>query len=336
MLAVLVVLLGACGGKEKQAPPASPPVAVVNGMAILPAEFEKALAEEMALTRGETPLTAEELEELKEAVLETLVRERLLLKRARDLALDVDGAELAARIDEIKRDYGPEPFAALFGAGRIDYDAWQEALRRRVLFEKLVARDVNDGIRVSDEEAQKHFNANRRSYAVEKRVRLAQIVLPDQTRAEGVLKRLKAGEDFDKVAREVSIGPEAARGGDLGFVEPEALPEAIDRVVFSMPAGRVSQVVQSPYGFHIFKVLAREGAAGRTFSGVKERVVADLRKMKEAEAYRNWIDGLRARAEININLPLPGGAAPAEGGAGEKGSPAAPKAAGAPAAPAKP
>jgi parvulin-like peptidyl-prolyl isomerase len=141
-------------------------------------------------------------------------------------------------------------------------------------------------------------------------VHAAQIVVHDRDKAEGVLKRLKAGEDFDKVAREVSISPEATRGGDLGFFEPEVMPETIDRMIFSLPVGKVSPVAQSPYGFHIFKVLGREAAGGRKFSDVKESVIADLKKMKEAEAYESWIDGLKTKAEIRINRPLPGGIVP--------------------------
>ena len=310
LLILLISSLAACNGKEKPAPPPPVPVAVVNGAAILPAEFERALAEEMALAKGEKPLTEEEMDSLKEAVLDNLVREKIMLRRARDLSLAVDDAELAGRIDEIRKDYGPERFDELFGVGKIDHEGWREALRTRMLLEKLIARDVNAGIQVTDGEAQKHFNANRKAYATEKKVRVAQIVLPNRDRAEGILKRLKAGEDFDKVAREVSISPEATRGGDLGFFEPGIMPETIDRMISSLSVGKVSPVSQSPYGFHIFKVLGREGAGGRKFSDVKENVIADLKKMKEAEAYESWIDGLKAKAEIRINRPLPGGIVP--------------------------
>jgi parvulin-like peptidyl-prolyl isomerase len=108
------------------------------------------------------------------------------------------------------------------------------------------------------------------------------------------------------VAREVSIGPEAVKGGDLGFFERGVMPEAIDQMVFSLPVGKVSRVAQSPYGFHIFKVLGQEAAGGRIFADVREKVITDLRKRKEAEAYRAWIEGLRAGAAIRIEQPLPG------------------------------
>jgi peptidyl-prolyl cis-trans isomerase SurA len=311
LLLGMFFLLSACGDGKPPVPQA-PAVAVVNGETILLPEFEKSLVEEMAHVQGGTSLKAEEVESLKEAVLDNLIREKIMLQRAREISLAVSEAELTARIEEIRKDYNGDRFGELFSVGGIDYLAWKEALRTRILFEKLIARDVNAKIQVTDEEAERHYTANRKAFATDRRVRVAQIVLPDRDRAEVALKRLKAGEDFDKVAREVSIGPEAVRGGDLGFFERGVMPEAIDRMVFSLTVGTVSRVAQSPYGFHIFKVLGQEGAGGRSFADAKERVVADLRKQREAGAYKIWIDGLRAKAVIRINRPLPGGPSPGQ------------------------
>jgi parvulin-like peptidyl-prolyl isomerase len=316
---VIFLSLSACGEKPPVPPPPQPAVAVVDGEAIPLQEFEKSLAADLALATGEAPLTAEQMEGLKDAVVENLIREKLMLRRALEIPLAVGEAELAARVEEIRKDYSGDQFGELFGAGGIDYAAWKEALRTRMLFENLIARDVNAKIQVADDEAERYYMANRKAFATERRVRVAQIVVPDRSRAEAILKRLNTGEDFDKVAREVSIGPEAARGGDLGFFERGVMPEAIDRMVFSLPVGKVSRVAQSPYGFHVFKVLGQEAAGGRKFADVKERVIADLRKQREAGAYKIWIEGLKARAVIRINRPLPGGPLPE---IGETGRPA--------------
>jgi peptidyl-prolyl cis-trans isomerase SurA len=280
LLMAMLSFLSACGGeKTPPSPPPPPEVAMVNGDAIILPEFEKSLAAETALAKGETPLKEEETESLKEAVLENLIREKIMLQRAREIYLAVGDAELAARIEEIRKDYNGNRFDELFGAGGIDYVAWRDALRTRMLFEKLIARDVNVKIQVTDDEAERYYIANRKAFATDRRVHVAQIVVPDRDRAEAILKRLKAGEDFDKVAREVSIGPEAVRGGDLGFFERGVIPEAIDRMVFSLPVGKVSRVAQSPYGFHIFKVLGQEGAGGRKFADVKEKVRSEERRV---------------------------------------------------------
>jgi parvulin-like peptidyl-prolyl isomerase len=317
--AILLSALAACRGQE--APPAAAhPVATVTGERIELGEFEKRLAEEAALAKGEAPLKAAQYARLKEEVLGRLVEERIMFQRARELLITVGEAELDARIEEIRKDYANGSFNTLFGNDAISYPAWKEALRRRMLLEKVVALDVNAKVQVTEAEAEIYYKANRKLYAADRRVRAAQIVVRDRDRAEAILKRLKAGEEFDKVAREVSIGPEAARGGDLGFFEQGVMPEAIDRMVFSLPVGKVSGVVQSPYGFHIFKVLGRQEGGGRRFAEATERVIADLRKLKEAAAYERWLDGLKERASIVIHRPLPDGSVPAGTGGAAPGN----------------
>jgi parvulin-like peptidyl-prolyl isomerase len=310
LLAILLLPLVACRGQET--PPAKVhPVATVNGERIELKEFEKKLAEEAAFAKGEAPLKTEQYARLKEEALGRLVEERIMLQRTRELLITVGEAELDARIEEIRKDYTNGHFNALFGNDAISYPVWKDALRRRMLLEKVVALDVNAKVRVTEAEAEIYYKANRKSYAADRRVCAAQIVVRDRDRAEAILKRLKAGEEFDKVAREVSIGPEAAKGGDLGFFEQGVMPEAIDRMVFSLPVGKLSGVVQSPFGFHIFKVLGRQEGGARKFAEAKERVIADLRKLKEAEAYERWLEGLKERASIVVNRPLPDGPVPA-------------------------
>ncbi|OHE22612.1 MAG: hypothetical protein A2X92_00485 [Syntrophus sp. GWC2_56_31] len=301
---VFFLLLVACRGQESPRSMA-PPVATVNGEQIGIEEFEKRLEKETGLVKGEGTLKPEQMTSLKEEVLNHLIDEKVMLQRAGKLSLTVSDAETEARIGEIKKDYSTESFESLFGNGGIDYPAWKEALQKRLLLEKVIVRDVNAKIQVTDGEAEHYFKNNRKTYVSARRVRVAQIVIRDRDRAEGILKRLKAGEDFGKLARAVSIGPEAERGGDLGFFERGMMPEAIDRVVFSLPVGKLSSVVRSPYGFHVFKVLEKDAARGRKFTEVKEWVRTDLQKAKEAEAYKHWIEGLRATAVIQIKRPLP-------------------------------
>lgn len=306
---VLFLLLAACRGQE---PPATtaPPVATVNGEQIGADEFEHRLDEETSLVKSKATLKPEQMASLKEEVLNHLIEEKLMLQRARELSLAIGDAEAEARIEEIRKDYSSKSFESLFGNGGIDYPTWKRGLQKRMLLEKVIAQDVNAKIRVTDGEAEGYFKTHRKSYQSVQRVRVAQIVIRDRDRAEGILKRLKAGEDFGKVAREVSIAPEAERGGDLGFFGRGMMPEAIDRVVFSLPPGKLSRVVRSPYGFHIFKVLEKEEVKDRKFPELKERVKADLQRVKEADAYVRWIANLKAKADIQINRPLPDGPAP--------------------------
>jgi len=157
---------------------------------------------------------------------------------------------------------------------------------------------------VKENEARKYYITHKRMYPQEKRVHVAQIVVRERDKADMILNMLKSGEDFGKVAREESIGPEAAKGGDLGFISQGIMPEEIDAALFSQPPGEISPVIKSLYGYHIFKIIERSDGTKIKWSDMKEHVMHDLRKKKEEKAYVRWLEELRSRAVITIDREL--------------------------------
>ena len=204
------------------------------------------------------------------------------------------------KIADIKKDYSEERFTRLFAADKIHYGYWSEAQRRRLLLEKLVAVDVNSRVSVSDDEVRAYLEAHEQVDIAVKRIHVLQILLYSKVHAEQVLKRLKQGEEFAKVARKESISPEAASGGDLGYFSPGVMPEAIDKAVFSLPVGQISGIVKTPYGYHIFKVVEKSGEGVKTPLDRETRVRADLLRQKEAAEYGRWLAGLQEKAAVKI------------------------------------
>jgi len=281
--------------------PSEDAVATVNGIEISVKDFTVKLRNALNLAASPAGLQQGNLETLKREALDELIEEKLMLIRAEKLRLKVTDEELKKRVEEIKKDYPGENFAQVFGGEKVDYKIWSEELRKRLLLEKLIDQEVNSKITVTDEEAQEAYQANRGKYYSEESVHVAQIVVPTKEKADGVLRRLQAGEDFGKIAREVSTGPEAAKGGDLGVFTRGVMPEAFDRVVFSLPEGRTSKVVKSPYGFHVFKVLKRDKGRWIEFAEVKDKIKLDLMKVKEEKEFRQWLDRLKSEAKIRID-----------------------------------
>jgi parvulin-like peptidyl-prolyl isomerase len=204
---------------------------------------------------------------------------------------------LEKKIDEIKKEYGAG-FSNIFVQEKLNFEQWKEALKKEMLFEKLVAADVNAYIHVSEDEAEDYFNEHKDMFRVEPKVRVAQIVVRDAGAARKALQRINAGVDFSVVAREESIGPEARLGGDLGFVTRQVMPEPLDASIFNLRLNEVSPIVQSPYGFHIFKVLEIKPAKVKNFAESKEEIIADIRARKEEVAFISWLEALKAKAVI--------------------------------------
>ena len=234
---------------------------------------------------------------LEEEVLDNMIAEKIMYLRAQELNLSVSSGELEKKINEIKKEYGAE-FSNIFVREKLIFEQWKEALEKEMLFEKLVSADVNAHVRVSEDEAEDYFNEHSDTFRVEPKVRVAQIVMRDAATARKALQRINSGADFLVVAREESIGPEARLGGDLGFVTRHVMPEPLDSSIFNLRLNEVSHIVQSPYGFHIFKILEIKPAKVKNFAESKEEIIADIRAKKEEVAFINWLEALKAKAVI--------------------------------------
>ncbi|HPK53263.1 MAG TPA: peptidyl-prolyl cis-trans isomerase [Smithellaceae bacterium] len=275
-----------------------PYVATVNGEKIYLDEYQLKLSQKKAmLPKGVLAAQPGYANRLEEEVLDNIITEKIMFLRAQRIGLEVGPEELEKKINEIRREYGDE-FFRLLDKEKISYDQWKEALRKEMLFEKLIQVDVNSGVRVSEDEAEDYFYEHNVLYKSEPQVRVAQIVVRDMDAAQQSLRMLNAGVDFSEVAKKKSIGPEASRGGDLGFITRQVMPEPLDETIFNLPAGKISPIVQSPYGFHIFKVLEIRPAKIKNFAESKEEVMADILARKKETAFINWLEALKVKAVI--------------------------------------
>lgn len=273
-------------------------IATVNGEKIYLDEYRQRLNAQKGLLSPKTfPDSLNKQALLEEEILESMITEKIVLQRARELNLLVSDAELERKLIDIRKDYGNNFFNLLL-AQNVRYEDWREELRKEMLWDKLVTADVNSLIRVSENEAEDYFNDHPGICKTETRVRAAQIVVRDAQKADEVKARLEQGEDFTVVAAQVSTGPEAARGGDLGLISRQTMPEPLDKTLFNLPAGKISPIVKSAYGYHVFKVTEIQPARTRSFSECKEEVMADIRVQKQDAAFTAWLEGLKIKAIV--------------------------------------
>jgi hypothetical protein len=155
----------------------------------------------------------------------------------------------------------------------------------RLLVEKYTFLVVKD-VRVDAGEIREYYGRNKKDFLRQGRVQVSQILVATEEKAIDVLRRLqRTGEpEFRKIAAEESLGPESAREGVMGVFEQGDLPADMEKVIFSLDEGRTSQVVESSYGYHIFRVDRKFPPALRTEEEaaleIRERLLAQ--KMKDA------------------------------------------------------
>lgn len=132
------------------------------------------------------------------------------------------------------------------------------------------------------------------------RIRLRQLVLPDQAAARAARERLRKGEDFAEVSRQVSRAPNASQGGQLGWVSSGQLPPEFEAAVFGLGPGELSEPVPSTAGWHIFQVTERRAAGSGTDPARRERARAELAAQRAETARRTCVRGLAAQVGVEV------------------------------------
>lgn len=179
------------------------------------------------------------------------------------------------------------------------YESQKEMYKseREVKVEYVVfsSEDHRPKVQISDEQLQDYYDDNQSRYVQEEQVRARHILVKvpkdaskkveqeAKKKIEGLLARVKAGEDFAKLAKENSDCPSASKGGDLGFFGRGQMAKPFEEVAFSLPVGEVSDIVKTEFGYHIIKVEERKEPATKEFSEVADEIRTKLTNEKASE-----------------------------------------------------
>ncbi|HXW17319.1 MAG TPA: peptidyl-prolyl cis-trans isomerase [Candidatus Acidoferrales bacterium] len=185
-------------------------------------------------------------------------------------------AELAAKIDPSEAELS-QYFAK-------NMSKYQIPEKRSANFALLDLNALKQHAQVSDDELRAYYNQHIDEFKVENRVHAEHILFKTlsktdaevaeiQKKAEDVLKKAKAGANFEDLAKKYSEDTTASKGGDLGWiVEGQTVPE-FEHAAFSLPKGTISDLVKTQYGFHIIKVLDKETARTKSFDEVRAQIL---------------------------------------------------------------
>jgi parvulin-like peptidyl-prolyl isomerase len=273
-------------------------VAQVNEEQITVDEFDREF-KELILEPGKE-VKETNLGELKQAYLDQVIERKILVQEARRLGIKVSQKELNQAIFEIKKDYPGEGFGEKLGLKGMTLEEWKVRLEEKLLAEKMIRSTLHYRGEIDEKEALQYYETHRPSFQLNQKVRARQIVVAEGEEAIQILKRLKKGERFEKVAMEKSMGPEKVNGGDLGYFSQGERPAEFDHL-FNMKVGTISEVIKSPYGYHIFKLEEKMEAREVPFEEAKSGILQELRKKKGEEEYQRWLKGLKGRAKVKVN-----------------------------------
>lgn len=252
----------------------------------------------------QSQLTPDELNELQRVFLAQAIDRELILAEAERLGVTVSATEIEAALSEARRDYLADDFNRRLAEQGLTVDAWRRELRDGMLMEKVVRLAAYSRATVSDADIGAAYREAEAAFDRPEQVRARQILVDSIAEGDRLLGLLRKGESFAELAERHSLSPDGQQGGDLGFFARGEMPPEFDAVVFNLPVGRISDLIQSSYGVHIFLVEAKRPAKRLTLEEAAPAIHDRLMRSAEEAAYQQWLQGLRARAAININLAL--------------------------------
>lgn len=287
-------------------------VAIVNSEPITNGEvrMEAArLSQQLAQARRPQPSASE----LTRLVLERMISDKAQVQLAREMGLRVDEtmvdqAELGVaqqnRIDlqELRR---------RLAADGLSLAQFRGQLRDQLLLSRIREREVDGRVRVTDAEVDQFLRDEQlSSSAAPQEINIAQILVavpesatPDQVaafqvKAQSLLARARANEDFDKLARDFSDAPDRASGGQMGLRTPDRLPPLFSEATKNLDQGALTDVLRSGAGFHILKVIEKRapGVVMITQNRARHILLRSTAQMNEAQA-REKLTDLRRRVQ---------------------------------------
>lgn len=278
--------------------------ATVNGEPIYAAEVDRYVREIGArfgvdFSKADA---ARQRQEVARSVLEQLIERTLILQEARRTGRLASDAAVEDRLRQIAASFpSPEEFERTLTQQGIS----RAELRERVRFELTVRRLLED-LKVpspTEQEARRYFEAHPQAFDEPERVRVRHVLVRTEAEARVALARLRRGEPFAKVAKDLSQDPGTRdRGGEVGLVAPGQTVPEFERAAFRLKPGELSEPVSTPFGYHIVQVTERLPAKKATWEGVRHTVLELLRENKRREAFEAWVKGLRNRAKIAVHL----------------------------------
>ncbi len=269
-LVISMLMLSACSNSSREIAESSQVVAKVNDKEITTSYVERRVSRLSPLARK-----ALRTKNGQKDFIDSLVSKELILQAARK-----EGLNKSAGFVTQVRDYKKDLLAQTF-------------LQKKLLDKrpKLTEKEIRD-----------YYDSQQESFKEQEEVRLSHIFLLSEVEAKDVLKELKNGADFAKLAFEKSANRKTApRGGDMGYLRKWQLPPTVADKVFAMEAGQLSEVIPSDFGYTIIKVSDKRMGKAVALEVVAAAIKNKLLRDKQREMVNTLVEELKKNAQVTVN-----------------------------------
>ena len=277
-------------------------VLTVNGEKITAKQFDKVLNAKKQLFRVQNfeELKTEELVWIKIRGLNEIIRNTLIAQEIAKENISIEQNVLEDNLRKAREGYLEGAFEKTLDLEGISIADWEKSIEKKLLTNELIHQQVNSKVSLSDKELRDYYDKNHNEFHKKEQVKALHIMVESEEEIREIQKELRSKQKtFPALAMEYSLGPEGAQGGDLGYFEAGQMPEEFDDV-FKLKINKVSDIIKTPYGFHLLKVVDKIEERKMDFEESKSRVEKILLEYLQDQAFKKWFLKLKQNAEIEI------------------------------------
>ncbi len=306
-LAVLIVGLWAgCNSTESHEDVSgSDVVAIVNNEPITRKEIkeELKLAKRKYRIRKNDVLPREQWMLLKTNSLNELIKQALLLQEAERQGIKVSRQEFMIYLEMSQEGYDKESFQRSLEIEEISQDLWNAKQNNILMIKKLTEEILTSKIKINDKDLLEYFKGHKEEFQKGEQVRTLHIMVENEDEARRILKMIRKGKSFSELAKDHSLSPEGKTGGDMGYFEAGQMPKGFEDV-FKLKINKVSDIIRTPYGVHVFKVIDKKPERKMSFEESKKQIHAKLLREAQERAFQKWVKEIKQKSEIIIKYEV--------------------------------
>ena len=241
---------------------------------------------------------------IRKQLMEQCINHYLIIEYGKEHGIAISENELQNTLKDIRKEYTDAAFDEALIRGYVDLEQWKNRLREQLLVKKIIEKVTEGVTQPNYQDIKQYFEANQDEFKSPKMIQFRQIVTRTREEAKKILNRLHNGELMSELAKKYSTAPEAENGGKVGWVAEDHLSESMGEVLFSMPQGKISPVVETPYGYHIFEVISVRPAGAKELPDAIEEIQSKLILQRREVFLKKWVQDLKNHFEVKINQNL--------------------------------
>ncbi len=303
-------------------------VVTVNGTKITEGQINKILDARMEQRAGKIPPNMKDQfrQQMRKNIIQQLVIEQILTEKEKEKNITVSQQDVNDKIAEQmkQQNLNLDEFKALLKNYGTNYSDYEDNMRKRLAFEKLMEFEFADKIqKPTEEQAKAFYDENIEQFREPEKIHTKHILIKPadsndpnkakaqaRAKAEDILKKVKEGGNFEELAKQYSACPSGKNGGDLGEAPKGSFVPAFEAAAYKLEPNQVSDIVETEFGYHIIKMISHTDANTTSFEKAREKIEQHLSNKQKEQVVMNYISQIKQQADIkfvdpNDNFEIP-------------------------------